>query len=152
MRANRKDLAAGGFFVAVGLLYGGIAWASLPIGRTLSMGPGYFPLVLSGILIVVGGLLVGQAALAGGGTPFGAVPWRAVAMISAALIAFAALLAPLGLFPTVFLTVFLATRASPEIPALRGAAIALGVAALCAAIFVFGVRLPAPLLGTWFSV
>ena len=49
-----KDLGAGAFFVFVGLVYGSIAWFGLPIGVALNMGPGYFPIVLSGMLIVLG--------------------------------------------------------------------------------------------------
>ena len=54
MRANAKDLGAGLLFVLTGLTYGSIAWFRLEIGQALSMGPGYFPLVLSSALTLLG--------------------------------------------------------------------------------------------------
>ncbi|MCU0908987.1 MAG: hypothetical protein MUF73_16465 [Rhodobacteraceae bacterium] len=47
------DTAAGALFVVLGA---GFAWfgRGLEIGTTFRMGPGYFPLVLAGLLILLG--------------------------------------------------------------------------------------------------
>ncbi len=67
MTTIRKDVAAGAFFIAVGLLYAGIAWKWLPVGRALNMGPGYFPLVLSCLLTVLGAATLIRGLWIGGG-------------------------------------------------------------------------------------
>ena len=151
MSLNLKDIGTGIFFIAVGLVYGSIAYKSLPIGEALSMGPGYFPILLSGILVAIGLVALGQGIFIHAGAAIGNVSWRGIAMISAALILFAALLHPLGLLLTVFITVFVSSRASPEVSLLRGTAIGAGVAALTTVIFIYGVRMPLPLFGSWFA-
>lgn len=151
MSVNVKDIGAGAFFIAVGLVYGSIAYTSLPIGEALSMGPGYFPILLSGILVVIELVALGQGIFIHPGAAIGTISWRGIAMISAALILFAALLRSLGLPLTIFITAFVSSRASPGISLRRGVAIGAGVAALTTIVFVFGVRMPLPLFGTWFG-
>ena len=153
MQVNRKDVASGMFFIAVGVLYGGIAWHSLPMGSSLEMGPGYFPIVLSGILIVLGVIIAGHALFAGKGheTPFGVVPWRGLIMLSLATIVFAAFIEDLGLLPGVFVAVFLASLSS-ENSVVRNVVISLSIALFCTAIFGYGIRLTLPIIGPFFGV
>ena len=84
-----KDLLSGCFFCGVGIVYGGIALRDLPIGQVFNMGPGFFPLVLCGLLLAIGGVLIVRSLLSGQGSGFGPVPWRAIALISAGIAAFA---------------------------------------------------------------
>lgn len=150
MNVNRKDIAAGGFFVAVGALYGGMALRSLPMGSPLSMGPGYFPLVLCGLLIVLGSATAIRGLFIGGGTPFGRVPWRAVVMLSLATIFFAAFLRQLGLFPSIFFSTLIAALASSQVKLLTAILTALLVAVFCIVVFSYGIKLPIPIFGSWF--
>lgn len=150
MTFNRKDVAAGAIFVGVGLLYGGIAWKSLPIGRALQMGPGYFPLVLSGLLIVLGSATLIRGLLTSGGTPFGIVPWRALVMLSLATIIFATFLRELGLFLCVIASTMVASLSSPQIKVTSAAVVSVVIAALCVGIFSYGINLPIPIFGSWF--
>jgi hypothetical protein len=151
MTINKNDVAAGAFFIAVGLIYGGIAWTSLPLGRALNMGPGYFPLVLSGLLAVLGAAtLIRGLRIGSGDSRFGVVPWRAVGMLSLATVIFATLLPELGLFPCVFATAMTASLASSQV-GMRSAALAsLVIAAFCVAVFTYAIALPIPVFGTWF--
>ena len=151
MEVNRKDLASGAIFAAVGVVYGTIAWKSLPIGQALNMGPGYFPIILSAILIILGGVIIVRAWSTSSETPFGVVPWRGIVMLSAATLVFAAFLDDLGLFPCVWLTSFLASLSSPQIGILRGLLISLAIAAFCTLIFSYGINLPVPRIGPVFS-
>jgi hypothetical protein len=57
-RDPRPDLLAGGTFVAVGLAFA-VASSRYELGSALQMGPGYYPLVLGGLLVALG---VGVAA------------------------------------------------------------------------------------------
>jgi hypothetical protein len=150
MTINRKDIAAGAFFIAVGLLYGGMAWLSLPLGSALSMGPGYFPLVLSGLLTVLGAATVVRGLWIGSGSSFGIVPWRAIVMLSLATIVFAAFLRELGLLPSVFAASMIASLSSPQIKVTTAAFVSLVIAIFCVGVFVYGVNLPIPVFGSWF--
>ena len=150
MQANAKDLGAGAFFILVGVLYGSIAWTGLPIGQALNMGPGYFPIVLSCMLIVLG-LWIGWRGFIDivGREPFGVVPWRGVIMLSLATIVFAAFVEELGMLAGVFLTCFLATLANPKVRIFNAIATSIGIAIFCTAVFAFGIRLPIPVIGAW---
>jgi hypothetical protein len=52
-RGPRRDLLAGGTFVAVGLAFA-VASSRYELGSALQMGPGYYPLVLGGLLVALG--------------------------------------------------------------------------------------------------
>lgn len=150
MHANFKDLGAGAFFVLVGLLYGLIAWFGLPIGVALDMGPGYFPIVLSCVLVLLGTWIGGRGFIdTVGREPFGVVPWRGVVLLSLATISFAAFVEKLGLLPGVFVSTFIATMANRKASPLRAALTSLGIAAFCTAVFAYGIRLPIPVVGEW---
>jgi hypothetical protein len=151
MTVNRKDVAAGAFFIAVGLLYGTIAWTSLPIGEALNMGPGYFPLVLSGLLASLGAATLVRGLWIGNNTPFGVVPWRGIVMLSLATLSFATLLRQLGLLPSVFVASTIASLSSPQIKITSAAFVSLMIAIFCVAVFVYGISLPLPIFGSWFS-
>jgi hypothetical protein len=150
MNVNIKDLGAGAIFVFFGLLYGSIAWFGLPIGQALNMGPGYFPVVLSGIILVLGVWIAGRGFIdTEGREPFGVVPWRGVIMLGLATIIFAACAEQLGLLPGVFVTTFIATMANSKVKPLRAAFTSLCIALFCTAVFGYGIRLPIPVIGEW---
>lgn len=150
MHANLKDLGAGAFFIFTGILYGSIAWLKLPMGRALDMGPGYFPVVLSGILVALGLWIAGRGFVdTEDREPFGVVPWRGVVLLSLATLVFAAFVDDLGLLPGVFVTTFLATLANPKVKILNSLVSSICIALFCAAVFGYGIRLPVPLIGDW---
>ncbi|AXV17890.1 hypothetical protein CYG48_19055 (plasmid) [Neorhizobium sp. SOG26] len=151
MLINKKDGAAGLFFVAVGLLYGGIAWSTLPFGSALRMGPGYFPIVLSGILVVLGAVIFGRSFFSGPGMPFGIVPWRGLLMILLATVIFAAFIDDLGMIPGLFVTTLVATLARPQTTIGRALGASIGITAFCTLVFSFAVRLPIPVVGPVFD-
>lgn len=149
MIKNRNDFAAGLLFVGVGLFYGALS-LNLSLGTALDMGPGYFPLVLCGILVLLGGAILATSLTGQAGEAFGKVPWRAMVMIPLAIVVFGAGLAYLGLFPAVFVTALIASLSSGGIPPGARLAISLSLAVFCTLVFVHGVNLHIPVLGSWF--
>ncbi|MFO1189574.1 MAG: tripartite tricarboxylate transporter TctB family protein [Alphaproteobacteria bacterium] len=147
IKVNRKTLAAGSFFVAVGLLYGTTALRTLPVGSALDMGPGYFPVALSGLLIVLGTINIGRGLLNGREGHLGAVPWRAIAMLMLAIVVFATLLRQLGMFPTTALTSAIACMSVRRMKPLTVLAVSLVIAIFCTLLFGYGVKLPIPIIG-----
>jgi hypothetical protein len=151
MAVNHKDLGAGLSFVSVALLYGWIAWRDLPFGVTLNMGPGYFPLVLCTILGGIGALLTIRALLAGRPAILpGRFAWRAMLAVCVSIILFGAFLRELGLFLSIFLTAFICSLASARVKWAQAGLVAFLLAILCTGVFAYGVRLPLPVVGTWF--
>ena len=76
MTANRKDILCGLVFILIGFvfIYQG---RELDLGTATRMGPGYFPLVLCGPLILIG-VIIAARAFRRPAEPFGALPWRAL--------------------------------------------------------------------------
>jgi len=146
-----KDLLAGLVFVAFGLVFAVTAW-SYDLGTALRMGPGYFPLVLGGMLVLLGALIVGQGVIAGDGKPIGPVPWRGLVLLTAAVLFFGFTIRGLGLAPSLFVTVLLAAFSSHRTTIVSALAMAFGLTAFCILVFVEALGMPVPLLGPWVSV
>ena len=151
MRINRKDFAAGIIFMLFGGSFGAIAWQTLPIGRALNMGPGYFPIMLSGFVTLLGAIVAIRSFVTVEETPFGVVPWRGIIMLSLATIVFAVLLRPLGLLPGVFITALVACLASSQISWRAALLTSAAIAIFCTLIFGYIVKLPVPMFGPFFS-
>jgi putative tricarboxylic transport membrane protein len=149
MTISWKDVAAGAFFVAVGLVYGGMAWRFMPFGHALNMGPGYFPMLLSALLAILGAATLLRGLWIGEGSPFGIVPWRALLMLSLATIFFASFVRQLGLLPCVFASSMLASLSSPQIKPTTAAFVSLVIAVFSVGVFIYGINLPIPIFGSW---
>lgn len=147
-RRSFTDVLGGGVFVVIG---GAFVVASLgyELGTPLRMGPGYFPLVVGGILAALGLAIVAKGLIAGEMLEFGSVPWRAVIVIVAAVVFFGLTVRGLGFAPTVAVTAFLTALASHRIRLLTAVAIAAGLTVASVLIFVVGLQLRLPLLGSW---
>ena len=148
-RAGLKDILSGLIFVGFGLAFG-YAASGYPLGTAFRMGPGYFPLVLAGVLGVIGLAIVakGVTAAAADGD-IGPVPWRAVVLLTAALVFFGATVKGLGLAPAMFGAGLLSALASRQNPPLQALLIALALTVLCVLVFHYGLGLPVPLVGPW---
>lgn len=152
MAVNRKDLGAGATFIGIALLYGGITLQTLPLGETFNMGPGYFPAVLVVILFGLGSILVIRSGFADVATPFfEKISWRAVIALSLSLLFFGIFVRPLGLLITVFITALGCAHAASPVNYRRALAGAAVLSILCTGAFVYGLRVPIPVIGTWFG-
>jgi hypothetical protein len=123
--------------------------ADYGMGTAGRMGPGYFPKVLAGLLIIVGiAALVRSVMITG--TPVTPVAWKALALVLAATTAFGLLLPRVGV--AVSLLVLCVGSAAASRNFRFEARATLGVIALsaaCVAVFVKGLGVPMPLWGTW---
>jgi uncharacterized membrane protein YhhN len=113
------------------------------------MGPGYFPLVLAGVLVLLGLVSLARSFLAAG-EPVGAIAWKPMVLVVTGCVLFGALLNPPGL-PIALLALLLVSAAASREFRFDWRAIAGLVAFIgsCAAIFVKGLGLPMPLVGGW---
>jgi hypothetical protein len=145
---NVKDLAAGAVFAAIGLAF--LAGAlTLDIGSAFKMGPGYFPLVLSVLLTVIG-LAVMASSINRPAETIGNVPWRGLVLILAAPVVFGVTARGLGMLIALPLSILLAASASRRIGWPVIAALVAGLTVFCVMVFAVGLGLPLPLIGIWF--
>ena len=144
------DILAGLIFVAFGLAFA-ITSLTYELGTPLRMGPGYFPLALGGLLVLLGLLIVGKGFISGSGAEgrLGSVPWRGLFLIVAAVLFFGLTVRGLGLVPATAVTALLTALASYRTGILTAVAIAAGLTVLCVLIFVLALQLRLPLFGPW---
>jgi hypothetical protein len=142
-----KDLSAGAIFIAIAAFFLSSAWLNLEIGTSFRMGPGYFPVALAVLLLLLGGAIAIRGLVSRAGWDGGAVPWRGLALITAAPVAFALIIKPLGMVPAIATTVLLSACASRVMQARTAALLVTGLTLLCVAIFSYGLGVPFELLG-----
>lgn len=146
-----KDLLSGLIFIGLGLAFG-YATLGYEIGTALRMGPGYFPLVLSGIMVLLGVVITVQSFATGSdATPIGHVPWFALMLIIGALIFFGVTVRGLGLVPALFVTTFMSAFASERTGLVGAFVLAACLTLICFLIFVWALGLPLRVLGPWLS-
>lgn len=150
MTRSPKDILAGLAFVGIGLAFA-IGATGYKIGTTLQMGPGYFPLILGGLLAVLGGTIAVRGLAGGEEGSIGQVPWRATVLVTIAVLFFAITARGLGLLPATVVAALLASLASRRTGLLGVVLITAGLTALSILVFVVGLRLRLPLIGPWIS-
>ena len=138
------DLLTGLLFVALGgfaIVYG----SRYAPGTAARMGPGYFPMLISGCLTLVGIVLVVRALLATGEV-LGAIGWRPLVLVLAGVLAFGLVIDRLGLLAAGIALVVAARFADREFRWLETALLAVGLTLAAAAVFLYGLGLPIKLL------
>lgn len=151
MRAAIKDLLAGLVFVGFGVAFA-VGATSYDIGTPLRMGPGYFPLALGGLLAVLGVVVVVKGLVAGEEGQIGAIPWKAIVLVTAAVVFFGLTVRGLGVVPALLVTTLLSGFAGDRPGIVLPLVIAVGLTIVSILIFVIGLRLPLPLLGPWIPI
>ncbi|MEV0306330.1 tripartite tricarboxylate transporter TctB family protein [Nonomuraea fuscirosea] len=147
-RRSLPDVLAGGIFILIGgaFVVGALGYE---LGTPLRMGPGAFPLLVGLIVAGLGLAIVVKGLVAGEVIAFGPVPWRAVAVITVAVLFFGFTVRGLGFVPTSAVTALLTTLASTRVRPLMAVAVAAGLTAASTLIFVVGLQLRIPLVGPW---
>lgn len=144
---NPKDVLGGLLFIGLAVVFW---WQSqkLNLGSSVRMGPGYFPMLLSSLLGIIGLLVLASGLRVQGEMPRG-FSWRGLGVLTAAIVFFGIALEPLGFAPALAVTVFVTSLASHGFRPVTAVVIA-GVMTLFGwAVFIIGLGLPLPLIGPW---
>lgn len=149
-RRSVPDILAGAIFAGIGLAFV-VAALGYELGTPLRMGPGYFPLAVGGILVLLGLGIVVKGLVAGEAVEWGPVPWRSMLLIVVALVFFGLALRRAGFLPAVFVTALLTAFASYRIKPLTAVVVAAGLTGLSILIFIVGLQLRLPLFGPWLT-
>lgn len=146
-----RDVIGGFLVMAIGaafFLFG----RELEMGTSFRMGPGYFPTILSVLMLLLGlamVVLAWRGSSQEGGV--GQVPWVGITLVVVPVILFGLTLRGLGLGPVLMVVVLLTAWASRYRAWRTSVPLALGIAAFCSVLFIRGLGLPLPLFGPWLS-
>lgn len=147
---NRADLAAGLLFVLFGAVFG-ISALGLELGAGLRMGPGYFPLLLS-VLLVLLGLAICASAFRTAQIAVSPYAWRGMVFILGAPVFFGLTVRGLGFVPSIFATTLLAALAGLKLKPRFAVLLALAVTLFCTLVFSVALGLPFRRFGPWLSI
>jgi putative tricarboxylic transport membrane protein len=140
----RKDFWAGLTLVATGALAMVLA-REYPYGTALRMGPGYFPTLLGGILVLFG-LYLAAHGLRKGEVIEGNWSWRALVIVPLSLVLFGVLMDRAGFIPALAVLIFGSAAASTEFRFIEVTLLTVVLTAFSVAVFIFGLGLPYPLI------
>lgn len=144
---DTTDVAAGILLIATALFFGWQA-SDLAFGTSRKMGPGFFPTILSGLLLILG-IIVLINAFRHEGEPFGKVAWRGMLFILPAPIFFGLTVRGLGFVPALFFTSLIASQASVKMRPLPALILAVLVTIFSTLVFSYALGLPFRRFGPW---
>ena len=137
-----QDLGAGVVFIligAAGLIFG----QELRFGTSARMGPGYFPTLLSIIIIALGVIVAGRGVMVDG-PPVEKFHLRPILFIIAAIVASGFLLRSVGLALTAVIVTLIAAYARSEVNLRETLLLGAGLAVFTVVVFVYALGQPLP--------
>jgi len=143
LRENKQFLS-GLMFLGIGAVAIYIA-QDYPMGTALRMGPGYFPIVLGGIIGLFGiyelikGILKPEAMK-------GNWSVRALIILPLSAVIFGILMEHAGFLPALIVLVYVSALAGDEFKFWEVTLLALGLTVGCTGLFIYGLGLPYPLI------
>jgi hypothetical protein len=146
--SSPKDFWTGLIYVAFGAV---ALWlgANYNMGTAGRMGPGYFPKVLAAILIVLGTISVARSFVSKG-APVEPIALKPLVLLLLASALFGLLINRAGLIVALLALVLVSAAASREFKFSWSALLGLvGLVVFCALVFVKGLGVPMPIIGTW---
>lgn len=147
LRFDTANLLCGLLFIGLGLFFV-IQSFSLELGTAFRMGPGYFPLVLAGVLTLLGVVILVQSVKVTGEV-ISAIAWRGMLFILPAPIVFGLLVRGAGFVPALFVAAFIASFASERLRVPAALALATGITFFSVLVFSYGLGLPFERFGPW---
>ena len=146
---NPREFGAGVIYAAIGIA-AIVLGRNYGMGTATKMGPAYFPSLLGALLAAIGMIAIIRSLLVAG-KPIEGFTFRGLAMVLAAIVLFGLLARGAGLVVAIFVLVMVSARASVRFRWSHSMALAGGLAAFCTLVFVKGLGIPLPLLGSWFG-
>jgi len=142
--SNSQDFWAGMMFIGVGAL-GIFVARGYSFGTTLRMGPGYFPSVLGGILILFGIFVMARGLRGSSEKIKGRLSLRALIVLPLSVLLFGVLIRHLGLVPALVVLIFGSAAAGEEFKFFEVLLLTAFLTLLSLAVFIWGLGLPYPL-------
>ena len=146
---NPKEFWSGVIFVLFGasaVLIG----SDYSMGTAGRMGPAYFPTILGSLLAIIGLISILRSLLRPG-EAVERFAVREIILVMVAVVLFGALVRGAGLLPAVLVLVLGSAYASVKFKLVPSVLLAVGLAIFAILVFVKGLGLPMPMLGSWFG-
>ena len=143
---ENKDFWAGAMLIAIGAVAIFIA-RDYAFGSALRMGPGYFPIVLGGLLILFG-LYILAMGLRRGEKIEGSWSIRGLIILPLSLVLFGALIDRAGFVPAMLILIFGSATAGTEFKFVEILLFSVFLTVLAVVVFVWGLGLPYPWLNS----
>lgn len=147
MKRNPQDFWTGLLYIFFGVSAMIIA-RDYNMGTASRMGPAYFPTILGGVLAIIGAIAVIRSFIAAG-TPIEAFAFKGLALVIVSVLVFGFLVRAAGLVVTLPLLVFISAYASIRFRWRTTLIIAAGLTIFCVLVFVKGLGIPLPIIGSW---
>ena len=146
---NEKDFWIGIVYLAFGSATIIIS-RDYSMGTALKMGPSYFPTILGSLLILIGIISLVRSFVKPG-TPFGVFALKGLILIIASIILFGFIVRWVGLVIALPILVIISSYASIQFRWKYSLALAAGLTIFCILVFLKGLGVPLPILGSWFG-
>ena len=139
-----RDFWSGAMFIAFGAFF--VVWAFLyyQMGSAVRMGPGYFPALLGGLLVVLGLFVLGNS-LAVDGPKVDAFHFKPLLLVSGSVVAYGYLMQPGGLVVATVAAVVVGALGGEEFRWKEVAILTLVLVLFSWLVFVKGLTLPFPM-------
>jgi len=145
---NNRDFLAGLTYIAIGLA-GWYMALDYPFGSALRMGPGYFPIVLSWMMIAFG-IAIMMMGVKNNIKLKGNWSIRGLIVLPLATAVFGWMMEETGFLPAMLVLIPLSAAAGREFKFVEIALLTIGLTILCTGMFIYGLGLPYPLIkGMW---
>jgi hypothetical protein len=145
---DNKDFLSGLHF----LFFGGIGWwmaRDYPFGSALRMGPGYFPTVLS-VMMICAGIWFVIKGIRNHDPVVGNWSIRALIVLPVSTILFGFLMEESGFVAAMVALVIVSAAAGRDFKWIEVILLTIGLTVACAAGFIYGLGLPYPMIkGLW---
>lgn len=149
MVRSPKDIWSGIIYI----LFGSTALfigRDYPMGTALRMGPAYFPSLLGGALILIGAIAVIRSFVVQGAA-VGALAWRKAALIAGSVVLFGFTVRGLGVAIALPLLIISSASASSRFSWRASIVMATGLTIFCILVFIKGLGVPLPIIGSWLA-
>jgi hypothetical protein len=146
---ERKDFWSGVMLIAIG---GGAVFIArnYQFGSSLRMGPGYFPIILGGALLMFGVYFIIQGLRTGAEKLEGSWSLRALIILPLSLVLFGLLIDRAGFIPAMLALIIGSATASTQFKLIEVLVFAVVMTAMCVLVFVWALGLPYELItGIW---
>ena len=112
---SQRDFFSGLMFIVVGVIFA-VGATNYSMGTSAKPGAGYFPLILSVIMAILGAIVLFKSLTieTEGGDPIGSIAWRPLLVIVVSIAVFGAVLPRLGMFMTIPLLIVMVSFAGDE--------------------------------------
>ena len=141
---NLKDFWSGVMFFAFGLFSLVMAFG-YPLGTAARMGPGYFPRVLGGLLMLLGLILSARSFRGQAGEPISGFAWKAIGLVLGSVCVFGLVVNTVGLVVATTLLIFISGYASKEFNVKESIISSVILSTVSVLLFIVGLKLQFPI-------